>query len=329
MKYLITGASGHVGKCLVDTLLKQNASIRVLVLPGEVYQYKGVEITYGDVTKKETLIPFFINEDKEDLILIHLAAIISIFQKGNPRVRLVNVIGTQNVMDLALSNNVKKVIHVSSVHALSQGDKNHLFKEQTIFYPERVNGQYAKSKAEANNYVMSLIHKDLPAIIVHPSGIIGPYDDGHSHLVALLMEYFNGKLTSIVKGGYDFVDVRDVVDGILKAVDKGRVGECYILSNRYYSIQEILNIASEVTGKKPIKRVLPSWFVKIFAPIAEIWYKIRKKTPLFTKYAISTINSKERFSHEKADKELDYTNRDIKNTVKSTYDYLKNNDAIK
>ncbi|HOZ02727.1 MAG TPA: hypothetical protein PKV57_02875 [Bacilli bacterium] len=101
------------------------------------------------------------------------------------------------------------------------------------------------------------------------------------------------------------------------------------MSNRYYSIQEILNIASEVTGKKPIKRVLPSWFVKIFAPIAEIWYKIRKKTPLFTKYAISTINSKERFSHEKADKELDYTNRDIKNTVKSTYDYLKNNDAIK
>lgn len=323
MKYLITGASGHVGKCLVDTLLKQKASIRVLVLPGEVYPYKGVEIIYGDVTKKETLIPFFANEDKEDLILIHLAAIISIFQKGNPRVHLVNVIGTQNVMDLALVSHVKKVIHVSSVHALSEGDRDHLLKEQTIFYPERVNGQYAKSKAEANNYVMSLIQNGLPAIIVHPSGIIGPYDDGHSHLVALLKEYYNGKLTSIVKGGYDFVDVRDVVDGILKAIDKGRVGECYILSNRYYSIREIINIASKITGKKPIKRVLPSWFVKIFAPIAEIWYKIRKKAPLFTKYAISTINNKDRFSHEKANRELGYSNRNIEDTIKDSYDYLQ------
>lgn len=323
MKYLITGASGHVGKCLVDTLLKKKASIRVLVLPGEVYPYKGVETIYGDVTKKETLIPFFENEDKEDLILIHLAAIISIFQKGDQRVRLVNVIGTQNVMELALTNHVKKVIHVSSVHALSEGDKNHLFKEQIVFYPERVNGQYAKSKAEANNFVMSLIQKGLPAIIVHPSGIIGPFDDGYSHLVALLKDYYDGKLTSIVKGGYDFVDVRDVVDGILKTIEKGRIGECYILSNRYYSIQEILNIASEVTGKKPIKRVLPSWFVKIFAPIAEIWYKIRKKTPLFTKCAISTVDSKDRFSHDKANKELDYTNRDIKDTIKDTYNYLQ------
>ena len=217
----------------------------------------------------------------------------------------------------------KKVIHVSSVHALSEGDRDHLLKEQTIFYPERVNGQYAKSKAEANNYVMSLIQNGLPAIIVHPSGIIGPYDDGHSHLVALLKEYYNGKLTSIVKGGYDFVDVRDVVDGILKAIDKGRVGECYILSNRYYSIREIINIASKITGKKPIKRVLPSWFVKIFAPIAEIWYKIRKKTPLFTKYAISTINNKDRFSHEKANRELGYSNRNIEDTIKDSYDYLQ------
>lgn len=322
MKYLITGASGHVGKCLVDTLLKQKASIRVLVLPGEVYPYKGVEVFFGDVTKKETLVPFFANEDKEDLVLIHLAAIISIYQKGDPRVHLVNVVGTQNVMDLAFFNHVKKVIHVSSVHALSEGDKNHLFKEQTTFYPERVNGQYAKSKAEANNYVMSLIKKGLPAIIVHPSGIIGPYDDGHSHLVALLKDYYDGRLTSIVKGGYDFVDVRDVVDGILKAVEKGRVGECYILSNRYYSIREILNIASEVTGKKPIKRVLPSWFVNIFTPLAEMWYKIRKKPPLFTKYAISTVDSKDRFSHEKADKELGYTNRKIENTINDTYKYL-------
>jgi len=78
MKYLITGASGHVGKCLVDTLLKTNASIRVLVLPGEVYLYKGAEIICGDVTKKVTFIPFIASEEKEDFILIHLTAIISI-----------------------------------------------------------------------------------------------------------------------------------------------------------------------------------------------------------------------------------------------------------
>ena len=110
--YIITGANGFLGNNIIRKL-EQDADneIRAFVLKGDsIKSLEGLKckIYYGDVTKKETLIPFFANEDKEDLILIHLAAIISIFQKGNPRVHLVNVIGTQNVMDLALVSHVKK-----------------------------------------------------------------------------------------------------------------------------------------------------------------------------------------------------------------------------
>ena len=132
-----------------------------------------------------------------------------------------------------------------------------------------------------------------------------------------------------MKGGYDFVDVRDVADGILKAIEKGRVGECYILSNRYFEIKEIINLLHEVTNHKPIKTILPNWFAKLTAPIAELYYKILKQPPLYTSYSIYTLSTNSHFSHEKATKELDYNPRDMKETLKDTVDWLKKIGRIK
>ena len=171
--------------------------------------------------------------------------------------------------------------------------------------------------------------KGLNAIVVHPSGIIGPGNYGKGHLSQLIIDYLNNRLTAIVKGGYDFVDVRDVADGILKAIEKGRVGECYILSNRYFEIKEIINLLHEVTNHKPIKTILPNWFAKLTAPIAELYYKILKQPPLYTSYSIYTLSTNSHFSHEKATKELDYNPRDMKETLKDTVDWLKKIGRIK
>ena len=95
-------------------------------------------------------------------------------------------------------------------------------------------GPYAKTKAEATQAVLEAVKQGLNAVVVHPSGIIGPYDNGNNHIVKLAKDYISGKLLAGVIGGYDFVDVRDVAKGCIAAVDKGEVGECYILSNRFY-----------------------------------------------------------------------------------------------
>lgn len=105
--------------------------------------------------------------------------------------------------------------------------------------------------------------KNLDACIVHPSGIIGPNDFGRSHLTQLIIDFCNHRLTACVKGGYDFVDVRDVADGIIRACEVGKAGNCYILSNRYFTIKEVLDTVSEVKGIKKIKNCFTSLVCKI------------------------------------------------------------------
>ncbi len=166
------------------------------------------------------------------------------------------------------------------------------------------------------------------ACIIHPSGIIGPNDYGNSHLTQLVKEVANGKLFACVKGGYDFVDVRDVADGIISACDKNNRGECYILSNKYITIKELTDFICDLEEKKRIKIVLPLWLAELVAPICELYYNIKKQTPLFTKYSLYTLSSNSNFSNEKAKKELEYKNRNMKDTIKDTIKWLQEKNYI-
>lgn len=159
--------------------------------------------------------------------------------------------------------------------------------------------------------------------IVHPSGISGPYDNGRGHLTTLVIDYCKGRLLAGMDGGYDFVDVRDVANGVISCCEKGVPGECYILSNEYFKVKEILDTLHELTGKRKIKVYLPYWFVKATAPLAEIYYKILGQPPLYTAYSVFTLTSNSLFSHKKAEEVLGYTTRDMKETLRDTIDWLK------
>ena len=224
---------------------------------------------------------------------------------------------------MCLSYGVKRLVYTSSVHAIPELPEGEVIREADHFEAADVVGLYAKSKARATQIVLDSVQRGLDAVIVHPSGIIGPNDYGKGHLTQLVVDYVNGKLGACVKGGYDFVDVRDVADGIVRAVDRGRCGECYILANRYYSVQELLGQLQQVGNLKKIRCVLPKWFVNMVAPMAELYYKMRRTSPLFTRYSMHTLFSNANFSHEKADRELGYTTRSLKETLRDTVAFLE------
>lgn len=322
--YLITGAAGHLGNTLVGKLLELGKNIRILVLPNERNTPEGnLEVYYGDVCKKESLAAFFANPQGKVLKVIHCAGIVSIASKYQKQVYDVNVTGTKNIVDLCQQHRVNKLVHVSSVHAIPEKPKGETICEVSQFKPDQVVGLYAKTKAEASNYVLAAAKEGLNACVVHPSGILGPFDNSRGHLTTLIIDYYKGRLLCGVNGGYDFVDVRDVADGIIACSEKGRSGECYILANKYYSIREILALLHQITGKKEITCFLPLWFINFTAPLAEIYYKLRKQPPLFTPYSIYTLNSNASFSHHKAQAELGYTTRDMKESLKDTIEWLK------
>lgn len=324
--YLVTGAAGHLGNTVVKKLIENGKKVRALVLLNDKFADqldKKVDVYVGNVCDKKTLESFFTVEKGTDIIVIHCAGIVSIGSAFKQIVYDVNVNGTKNVVDMCRSHNVKKLIYVSSVHSIPVLEKDKVIKEIIKFDSKKVEGLYAKTKSEATSIVLNATKKGLNASVVQPSGIVGPYDYGSGHMTQLFIDYYKGRIPAGIFGGYDFVDVRDVAAGIISCISKGKSGECYILSNRYYSVSEILNIFHNISGKKKIKIFFPMWVAKIFAPISELYCKIVHKTPLYTAYSLYTLTSNSDFSHEKADKELNYITRPFENTVADTFEWLK------
>lgn len=330
--YLVTGAAGHLGSTVVRELCARGCRVRAMVLLGDPAAKRlppEAEIYYGDVTDRESVRGFLTAPSSDRRVVVHAAGIVSINSKYDPRIYNVNVNGTKNVADLCADCGVDKLVYVSSVHAIPELPAGQTITEVRQFNPDQVVGLYAKTKAEATRYVLSAAADGLNASVVHPSGITGPYDSGHGHLTQLLEDYCNGSLVAGVRGGYDFVDVRDVAQGILRCCEQGRAGECYILSNRYFTVSELFALFSQVTGRKQVRAILPMWFAKGTAGISELYYRLKKQPPLYTAYSLYTLCSNALFSSEKARRELGYTTRPFVQTVSDTVQWLTELGRIK
>ena len=328
--YIVTGGNGHLGNTIIRKLRAQGKKVRALILQNDsavLLESLGCDIIKGDVRNQETL-ELLLTTD-EPIILIHTAGIISIAQKKNHLLYDVNVNGTKKLVDLALKKRVSKFIYVSSVHAIPENNHKQIIHEIDHFDPDLVIDDYAKSKAIATEYVLNQVKNGLNAIVVHPSGIIGPYDYGKAHMTMMIEEYMNGYLTSRVDGAYDFVDVRDVSDGIISAIDQGQVGECYILSGHRIELKEMFDTLRKLSGKRFSIHVLPFWFAKISAPLAEIYYRLRKLPPIYTKYSLYTLRSNSYFTYEKAKNDLNYEPRPLEETLLDTILFLSEVKRIK
>ncbi len=322
-RYIITGANGHLGSTLVRMLDDETSEVYGLILPNEKCQEQSnVHYIQGDVRDIDSLRPLFEHTQEEEVYVIHTAGIIDISEKGTPAIYQVNINGTQNMLSLAKEYGVKRFLYVSSVHAIPEKDHFSVIDETDEFSPNTVTGVYAKTKASATRVVLEAGKQGLDVVVVHPSGIIGPNDPSGNHLVQMITDYLRGALPACVNGGYDFVDVRDVARGCLQALNKGTSGEFYILSNRHYEIREVLDMArAETCGKKLV--VLPMWMAELAAPMMQWYAKKKKQRPLYTKYSLYTLRSNDRFSHDKATRELGYSPRDLRETIRDTVLWYK------
>lgn len=326
--YIVTGANGFLGNNIVRQLIKKEPEAEIRALVSSLDRANALkdlkcQIFAGDITKPESLAKIFEVSKSAKVYVIHCAALVYIKSQPNPQVYQVNVNGTRNIVAKTLEID-GKLVCVNSVHAIPELPNHAEMSEVNHFNPAKVEGEYAKSKAEAAQYVLDAVkNRGLDACIVHPSGIIGPYDFKTTHLTQLLVDTAKGRLKAGVHGGYDFVDVRDVADGIISACDKGKPGETYILSGRYISVADLFKMISHATGRKEITTFLPMWLAKFTAPLSELYYNLRKQPPLYTKYSLYTLESNSNFSHAKADRELGYAVRPAQETIDDTIKWLR------
>jgi dihydroflavonol-4-reductase len=325
--YIVTGATGFVGSNLVPKLLKKGKTVYALARDPEKVKLAlpdtAAKLFYGDVRDKNAVLAMFDKEDA-DYTVVHTAAVVLIGGKKKEYANMfdVNVNGVKNIVDICVEKNAR-LLHVSSVHAITEPKKRATTYEIEHFDPKTVKGKYAKSKAEGSAIVMDAVkNRGLKAVLVHPSGITGPNDFGNSHLTQLVIDYLAGRIPAAVKGGYDFVDVRDVCDGIISAVENFKSGERYLLTNEYYTVKQTLDYLYELTGFKKINSSLPMWLAKVGLPFLSLGAKLKKKRPLYTLYSLYTLKSNSNFSHEHATKEFNYAPRPLKESLRDTLAFL-------
>ena len=322
--YYISGGTGHLGRNIVLELLKkENINIVILVLKNDhnrnfIDPSKKITFVEGDVLDTESLDTFFNTKRSDINYCIHAAGLISIYKKHDEKVFNVNTIGTKNMVDLALKNKIDKFVYVSSVDCITKPKKGEIVEPR--YYDENIKGVYAKSKAIASNYC---INSDLNTIIIHPSAILGPDDPFGGPINTALKMYLKGKLKTIVNGGYNLVDVRDVARGIINAIEYGPDNDNYILAGTNIEIKELIDLSSKITHLPSYKRCISTSLVKIVSPILELYSKLTKKKPLFTAYSMDCLRQNYNYSIEKAKNEIHYVITPIEETLKDTFDFLK------
>lgn len=208
-EYIVTGATGFLGGAVVRELISRGRSVTALALPGDPLLPllpEGAFVRFGDVTDRASLIPAF--EGAEGCRVIHCAGMVSVAAGQGEALGRINVRGTENIAGLCLEYGAKRLVYVSSVHAIPERPMGEVITEECRVSPELVHGAYAKSKAAANKKVLLAAEKGLDAGIVYPSDIIGPGDRGMGSMTVMLRSFLRGRLPAGVCGGYDFVDVR-------------------------------------------------------------------------------------------------------------------------
>jgi len=314
--WLVTGATGHIGNVLVRRLLERGEKVRALIIPGESrapIQGLALETVEGDVLDLDSLF-----ESMRGVRgVFHLAGIISIMPGPNPAVRRVNLEGTRNILLAAEASKVQKLVYTSSIHAIKRVEQ--VVIDETIPYdPDNPYGEYDSSKAAATLEVQKAARAGLEAVVACPTGVIGPYDYRGSMMGAVIRDAAFGKPTLYVDGGYDFVDVRDVADGLISAAENGRRSENYILSGQRISVRYLLETVREISGQNFFRLKIPFVLAKFAALFTPLYYRLAQATPRFTPYALEVLRSNSNISHAKAACELGYRPRSLYESISDT-----------
>lgn len=315
-KILVTGATGHIGNVLVRELLSRGYPVRALVLPGESLeplQGADVEIIEGNVLDPDSVSRAMQGVEG----VFHLAGIISIMPGDDEKVRRVNVDGTKNVIRAAREAGVKRLLHTSSIHALKRVE-GVIMDESLPFDPDNSAGVYDRTKAEASLAVLESVKDGLDAVIVCPTGVVGPDDYLGSEIGNLILGWLKAGVSLLIDGAYDFVDVRDVALGMILAYENGATGAVYILGGEQIQLNRMQQMVRDIAGLKARVLMIPARLALFFANFTPLFYRLTRTKPKFTRYSLVTVMGNSHISSERAKRELGYQPRGIQESLTDT-----------
>ena len=330
MSIFLTGGTGFIGRKVVDLLLEKKETLHLLVRKTsntEGLDKENIRLFVGGITDKNSITAAVQGCDK----VIHSAAYAQNWAKSYSVYYKFNVEGLQNVAETSLAANVKKFVYVST--SVTFGPSfNEIVNENTPRKTDHFYTDYEKSKYEAEQEIQKFEDRGLPVITVNPARVYGPGFLREANSVTKMIRMFlKGQFPFLLGdgsaiGNYVFVD--DAVQGIVSALYNKESGGKYILSGENCSLKDFFSILSEISGRKPPGTRIPPEIVLLFSRIQEVLARVLTIYPLITSGWVKTFLENWAFTSEKAEKELGYTPTSLREGLKITCDWLKENNLI-
>ncbi len=327
-KTFVTGGSGHLGANLVRRLLADGHEVRALVRPGDnnrAFDGLDVEQVEGDIRDADAMR----RAVKGCARVYHVAAKISTLNPSageQQELFEINVTGTRNVMLAALEAGVERAVLSGSFSAVGYdpADPSKPSNEDMPFYPFGPVLPYARTKAQAEHEALKLVPEGLDVVIATSCAIVGPHDYYPSRLGRTLCDYANGKLRAYVPGGFSFVAARDIVEGHVLAMEKGRTGHKYIFASEFLTLDDMLGHFEAVAGgRRPRLRIPPTIMAGMTGIYAGVLARYFPNVPQrLTPGAIEILRMRRRADIRKAQEELGYQPTPIRDAVGEAYEFF-------
>jgi len=315
-----------LGSNLVRELLVRGHDLRILVQPGrKVQTLDGLDLEKipGDLLDFESLKSAAAGTEA----IIHLAAHTNIWPSRNEMVKQVNIQGTQNIIRLALESNIKKLVYAGTANSYGFGSKENPGNEDTGYRGLRYGLDYMDSKWKAQQLIMQALSDGLPAVVVNPTFMFGPYDT-IPNTGTMIMTVYRKKIPGYSPGGRNYIYVKDAAIGIANALATGRIGESYILGNENLSYKEILDKIASVVGVEPPGRYLPKCLLLAYGKMGSIISGITGKKPTVSYPMAKIACDKQYYSSEKAVRELTLPQTPVEVGISEAFNWLKTNGYI-
>lgn len=320
----VTGATGFLGINLVQQLLSDGWQVTALHRKTSNLTYlKRFDVTLmeGAITDKASLqkaIPEGVDA------VFHVAANTSMWSKFNDQQYQDNVIGTRNMLEVASLKKAKRFIHTSSISAFGHHENEVDETVKSNALDSEMN--YTVTKYQAELEVDKAVANGLDAVLVNPCDIMGPYD---SHNWAQVIQaVYNDDVPGIPPGNAVVCHVRDVARAHISAYEKGRTGERYLLGGADVTMKEIFNTIERFMGKKESSFVLPKWLLRAIVPFYMLQSKLNGKEPVLTYEKYLELKFPKHVSSKKAIAELDYTTTPLEDSIRDSYEWLKQENLL-
>jgi dihydroflavonol-4-reductase len=327
-KTLVTGATGFVGRAVVEALLARGREVRVLARrPGHPsLQGLDVEAVRGDLTEPASLAAAV----RDCSRLFHVAADYRLWVPDPARMYGTNVAGTRSLLQAALEAGLERVVYTSTVGALGNpGDGTPGTEDTPVSLADMV-GHYKRSKFLAEQVALEFAARGLPLVVVNPSTPVGPWDARPTPTGQMIVDFLKGKMPAFLDSGLNLIHVWDVAQGHLLAEDRGRVGERYILGHQNLTLAEIFARLADLSGVKAPRWRLPFYPVLGLAYVNELWSTwITRRPPMIPLTAVKMAKKFMFFDSQKAVRELGLPQTPIDQALLDAIQWFRSHGYIK